>query len=117
AGGGHVVPRRHGGGAAAGRGGRPARPAAVPVAGRAVAAELVMLAVDSLAFGYPHHTVGRDVSFALDAGEVMCVLGPNGSGKTTLLRTLLGLLPPHGGRTLFNGQAFASLPRREMAGV
>jgi len=76
-----------------------------------------MLAVDSLAFGYPHHTVGRDVSFALDAGEVMCVLGPNGSGKTTLLRTLLGLLPLHGGRILFNGKDLASFPRREMARV
>ena len=76
-----------------------------------------MLAVDSLAFGYPHHTVGRDVSFALEAGEVMCVLGPNGSGKTTLLRTLLGLLPLHGGRILFNGKDLASFPRREMARV
>ena len=74
-----------------------------------------MLAVDSLAFGYPHHTVGRDVSFALDAGEVMCVLGPNGSGKTTLLRTVLGLLPLHEGKILFNGKDFSSFPRREIA--
>ena len=57
-----------------------------------------MLAVESLAFGYPRRTVGRDVSFTLGAGEVMCVLGPNGSGKTTLLRTLLGLLSLEGGK-------------------
>ncbi len=74
-----------------------------------------MLAVESLAFGYPQHTVGRDVSFTLDAGEVMCVLGPNGSGKTTLLRTLLGLLPPHAGQILFQQKSLFSLSRAEIA--
>jgi len=76
-----------------------------------------MLAVDSLAFGYPHHTVGRGVSFALDAGEVMCILGPNGSGKTTLLRTLLGLLPLREGKIRFNGENLHSLPRRDVARI
>jgi len=74
-----------------------------------------MLAVESLAFGYPQRTVGRDVSFTLDAGEVMCVLGPNGSGKTTLLRTLLGLLPPHAGQILFQQKSLFSLSRAEIA--
>ena len=74
-----------------------------------------MLAVESLAFGYPQRTVGRDVSFTLDAGEVMCVLGPNGSGKTTLLRTLLGLLPPHAGQILFHRKSLFSLSRAEIA--
>ena len=76
-----------------------------------------MLTVDSLAFGYPQRTVGRDVSFTLSAGEVMCVLGPNGSGKTTLLRTLLGLLSLEGGKIEFNGKDLQSLSRREMARI
>jgi ABC-type cobalamin/Fe3+-siderophores transport system ATPase subunit len=76
-----------------------------------------MLAVESLAFGYPQRTVGRDVSFTLDAGEVMCVLGPNGSGKTTLLRTLLGLLPLREGKISFNGENLQSLPRRHVARI
>jgi iron complex transport system ATP-binding protein len=76
-----------------------------------------MLAVESLAFGYARRTVGRDVSFALGAGEVMCILGPNGSGKTTLLRTLLGLLPLQRGKIHFNGKDLQSLSRREIARV
>ncbi|MGH8692563.1 MAG: ATP-binding cassette domain-containing protein, partial [Burkholderiales bacterium] len=64
----------------------------LPLAVRPGAEALVMLAIESLAFGFPGRTVGRDVSFTLDAGEVLCVLGPNGGGKTTLFRTILGLL-------------------------
>ena len=74
-----------------------------------------MLAVDSLAFGFPGRTVGRDVSFTLDGGEVMCVLGPNGGGKTTLFRTLLGLLVAHGGAIGLDGVQLPSLSRTEIA--
>ncbi len=69
----------------------------------------------SLAFGFPGRTIGREVSFALSPGEVMCVLGPNGSGKTTLFRTLLGLLPALGGEVLLDGAALHGMPRPEIA--
>jgi iron complex transport system ATP-binding protein len=74
-----------------------------------------MLAVEALAFGFPGRTVGRDVSFALESGEVLCVLGPNGGGKTTLFRTLLGLLTRHGGRISLEGEALDTLTRPEIA--
>jgi iron complex transport system ATP-binding protein len=74
-----------------------------------------MLAVDSLAFGFPGRTVGREVSFALAAGEVMCVLGPNGGGKTTLFRTLLGLLTPHAGTITLGSAPLQGLSRGEIA--
>jgi iron complex transport system ATP-binding protein len=74
-----------------------------------------MLAVESLAFGFPGRSVGRNVSFALAAGEVMCVLGPNGGGKTTLFRTLLGLLPKHEGVIRFHDQQIENLSRNEIA--
>jgi iron complex transport system ATP-binding protein len=74
-----------------------------------------MLEVRELAFGFPGRTVGRDVSFALGEGEVMCVLGPNGGGKTTLFRTLLGLLPAHSGTILFEGDPLETLSRGEVA--
>jgi iron complex transport system ATP-binding protein len=74
-----------------------------------------MLAVDSLAFGFPGRTVGRDVSFTLAAGEVMCVLGPNGGGKTTLFRTLLGLLEKHSGSVKLDNEPLETLSRKEIA--
>ena len=74
-----------------------------------------MLSVASLAFGFPGRTIGRDVSFALEAGEVMCVLGPNGGGKTTLFRTVLGLLARHAGAIRLQGQEIETLSRTEIA--
>jgi ABC-type cobalamin/Fe3+-siderophores transport system ATPase subunit len=74
-----------------------------------------MLEVQSLAFGFPGRTVGRDVTFAVGAGEVMCVLGPNGGGKTTLFRTVLGLLEKHSGSVKLEGQVLENLSRAEIA--
>jgi iron complex transport system ATP-binding protein len=73
------------------------------------------LAAQALAFGYPGRVVGRGLDLSLGAGEVVCVLGPNGAGKTTLFRTLLGLIPPLGGRVTVAGADVAALPRVEMA--
>jgi iron complex transport system ATP-binding protein len=74
-----------------------------------------MLAVENLAFGFPGRSVGRDLSFALADGEILCVLGPNGSGKTTLFRTLLGLLPAQDGSIALDGAALERLPRAAIA--
>ena len=74
-----------------------------------------MLEARELAFGFPGRVIGRDVSFMLADGEVMCVLGPNGGGKTTLFRTLLGLLPVHGGKVLLSAEDIATLSRGEIA--
>ena len=74
-----------------------------------------MLELRALAFGFPGRTIGRDVSFSLASGEVLCVLGPNGGGKTTLFRTLLGLLASHGGEVLLDGKPLESLRRPDIA--
>lgn len=69
----------------------------------------------ALDFGYPDHPVGRGVTLALAAGEIVCLLGPNGGGKSTLFRTLLGLLPAQGGEVRLDGLPIATLARADIA--
>jgi iron complex transport system ATP-binding protein len=71
------------------------------------------LAVEGLSYGYAGHRVGRALSFAVAAGEVLCVLGRNGEGKSTLFKTILGLLPALGGEVSVDGEPMAGWgPRR-----
>ena len=58
---------------------------------------------EHLTLGYDGRPVVRDLSFTVEAGDYLCIVGENGSGKTTLMKTLLGLQPPLGGRLRFGG--------------
>jgi iron complex transport system ATP-binding protein len=74
-----------------------------------------MLVADALSFGYPGRVVGNGVRLAVEPGQALALLGPNGGGKTTLLKTMLGLLPPLGGRVMLNDRPLADLPVAERA--
>ena len=68
--------------------------------------------VNELCAGYGGKRVIDKLSFSLEAGRIMGVLGANGSGKTTLLRSICGILP-HGGQCMLEGVALEGLgPRR-----
>ena len=57
-----------------------------------------LLTLDRLEAGYGRSVVVSDVSFALTKGSFTGLLGSNGAGKSTLLKTLLGIIPPLGGK-------------------
>lgn len=57
-----------------------------------------MIEVNNLTFAFKKSkTAFNNISFSIDEGEVLCVLGPNGVGKTTLLKTVTGLYQPVSG--------------------
>jgi len=52
----------------------------------------------------------RDLTFHIDAGELVCLVGPSGCGKTTLLKCVSGLLAPTSGRVVLEGQTVGGPP-------
>ena len=78
-----------------------------------------LLAVEGITAGYGESIVLEDVSFALEEGDSMALLGRNGVGKTTLLVTLMGLTRLHRGTLRWRGADLAALPthRRSHAGL
>jgi manganese/iron transport system ATP-binding protein len=64
--------------------------------------------------GYGRRRIVQDISFDIDRGEFLGLVGPNGSGKTTLLRGLLGTLAPMGGSVRLSPEVrFGYVPQRD----
>jgi len=75
------------------------------------------LDVRNLSADYAGHKVLNDVSFTVEKGSIVSLIGPSGSGKSTILRVLAGLLPPVGGQVLLNGSAVNYHSRADVKSV
>jgi branched-chain amino acid transport system ATP-binding protein len=75
----------------------------------------VILQVEALNTYYGKSHILQDVSFNVDAGEVVALLGRNGVGKTTSLRSIMGLSPPRSGSVRFGGSEVSGKPPYFMA--
>ncbi len=62
-----------------------------------------MLRLDNLNVYYGESHILRNVTFEVEPGQVLCLMGRNGVGKTTLLKTIMGLLRSRTGTIEFNG--------------
>ena len=76
-----------------------------------------MLKVENLSVHYGMIQAVRDVSFEVNEGEVVSLIGANGAGKTTILRTLSGLVRPSSGRIEFLGQEIQKMPAQKNCGI
>ena len=74
------------------------------------------LALEGVSSGYGAVSIVKNVSLAVQQGEIVALLGKNGMGKTTLLKTILGMVALRGGAISVGGQALAGLsPARLVA--
>ena len=76
-----------------------------------------LLEVRGLSAAYGRVTTLWDVSFDVNAGEIVTLVGSNGAGKTTTLRTLSGLLPPRAGTIHFDGHDLSRLRSDEIVAL
>lgn len=74
-----------------------------------------MLSVQNISINYGEKSVIADVSFALETGKIIALLGANGAGKTTLLKSLNLSLPIAKGEILLDEKPIKNYSRREIA--
>lgn len=76
-----------------------------------------MLEVNDIQVYYGMIQAIKGVSFHVDAGEVIALIGANGAGKTTILHTISGLLTPKTGNVIFEGSDITKIPGHKIVSM
>ncbi len=71
--------------------------------------------VKNISFDYDGEEIFSNISFSIEKGDVLCILGPNGTGKTTLIKCLNGLHEINSGEILINGQNIKKLSFKQIS--
>jgi len=74
-----------------------------------------LIQVENVGYRYNHQWVIKGISFKVDQGQLIGLIGPNGSGKTTLLKCMDRLLIPQEGKVLWEGQSLSHFSQNEIA--
>jgi iron complex transport system ATP-binding protein len=75
----------------------------------------MILSVNGIQFSYPSRPVLQGVSFQMERGQILAVLGVNGAGKSTILKCLNKILRPGAGSVVLNGKDLLQMKRAEVA--
>lgn len=78
----------------------------------------MLLEINNLSFKYHNgRSIFQNVSFQLDNGEILSILGPNGCGKSTLLNCIANIYKPKSGEIRLNGQSLSNMNIRNVAQI
>ncbi|AXE25947.1 ABC transporter ATP-binding protein [Streptomyces globosus] len=77
----------------------------------------VLMEVNDLKVAYGKIEAVKGISFTVETGQIVCLVGTNGAGKTTTLRTLSGLIKPRGGTITFDGQPLGTVPAHKIVSL
>ena len=78
---------------------------------------MAMLEINDLKVNYGMIQAIKGLSFHVEEGEVIALIGANGAGKTTILHTVTGLLSPKGGNVVFEGTDITKIPAHKIVSM
>ncbi len=72
-----------------------------------------LIDIRNLEVRFAHQTVLRGLNIAIPTGQTVALIGESGCGKTVLLKSLIGLIKPHQGSIIFEGQNLLEMPEKQ----